>query len=315
MGSIVKGIGKALGFSEPERPDYSKAISAAQFKPYSLTTGFGRSTFDTKAGTGTYTLDPRLAAMRDVFYGAATSQLPSTTEQDFTRQLQQEGMGLFSRASGRDINQMAQDYLNRQLDILAPGRAQEESRLADTLFKTGRTGAAVGYGAGYVNPEQFALLSAREQANAQLGLNALDRARAMQAEDQRRALGLVGTANELEMQPYTQANTLFGLGTNLEQLGAGTLTGGFQAGQMASGANQNVAQLLGAQEDARVRYANDPGFWGSLVAGGIRSFANPLSNFSWGSSAGSPSSMFNLGSSGTYYSPSYGNNASRGIVL
>lgn len=280
MGSIVKGVGKALGFSEPERPDYSKAIAAAQFKPYSITTGFGSSAFDTKAGTGSYTLDPRLAAMRDIFYSGAMAAVPDTSQKAFAEQLRQEGTGLFSQAAGLDVNKLAQDYLERQLNILAPGRAEEEARLADTLFKTGRTGAAVGMGQGYVNPEQFALLSSREMANKQLGLESFDRARGIQADDIKRALGYYGLASQLEAQPYEQAASLFGLGTNLEKLGMTPLSMGVDIGSAASRSGANVADLLMKQENTRVAYANDPGFWGSLVAGGIKSAVNPLGGFS-----------------------------------
>lgn len=286
MGSIVKGIGKALGFSEPERPDYSKAIAAAQFKPYSLTTGFGSSTFDTKKGTGTYTLDPRLAAMRDIFYSGAMAAVPDTSQKAFAEQLRQEGTGLFSQAAGLDVNKLAQDYLERQLNILAPSRAEEEARLADTLFKTGRTGAAVGMGQGYVNPEQFALLSSREMANKTLGLEALDRSRAIQQQDLQRALGYYGLASELEMQPYQQASTLFGLGTGIESLGAGTLQAGLSAGQMASGANANVANLLAQQENARVQAANDPGLFGGLLLGASAGFGRGLGNWGWNKTQG-----------------------------
>lgn len=276
MGNIVKGVGKALGFIEPEQPDYSGAIKAAQFRPYSITTGFGASTFDPKRRTGTYTLDPRLAEFRDLLYSGAMESVPDMSQRAFADQLRQEGMGLFSQAAGLNTDQMAQDYLNRQLSILAPSRAQEESRLADTLFKTGRTGAAVGVEGGYVNPEQFALLRAREGQNAQLGLEALDRARGIQAQDIQRALGYYGLAGQLEAQPYEQASSLFGLGTNLEKLGMTPLTLGIEAGGQAANAGRTVSQLMGMQEDARVRYANDPGFFGSLIQGGISSFVNPL---------------------------------------
>lgn len=276
MGSIVKGIGKALGFSQPEKPDYSGAIKAAQFKPYSLTTGFGSSTFDTGAGTGTYTLDPRLAAMRDVLYGGAMEAVPDTSQKAFAEQLRREGQGLFTSAAAMSPDKLAQDYLERQLNILAPSRAEEEARLQDTLFKSGRTGAAVGIQGGYVNPEQFAYLKAKEGQNAQLALEASNRARGIQLEDLQRALGYYGLASQLEAQPYEQAASLFGLGTNLEKLGMTPLSMGVDIGSAASRSGANVANLLMDQENTRVRYANDPGFWGSLVAGGIQSFANPL---------------------------------------
>lgn len=307
MGSIVKGVGKLLGFSEPEKPDYSKAIKAAEFKPYSLTTGFGTSTFDTKARTGAYTLDPRLAAMRDIFYGGAMAAVPDTSQQAFVDQLRKEGEGLFTSAAAMSPEQMAQDYVERQLDILAPSRAEEEARLADTLFKTGRTGAAVGMGQGYVNPEQFALLSSREMANKTLGLEALDRSRAIQQQDLQRALGYYGLASELEMQPYQQASTLFGLGTGIESLGAGTLQGGLSAGQMASGANQQVGQLLMNQENARVQAANSPGLFGSLIGGALTSFAPALG--SWGARS------LGLGGGSSWFSGGGGQAPGTGIRL
>ena len=279
MGDLVGGI---FG-GDQATPDYSGAIAAAEFKPYSISTGFGSSYWNKDAQTGGYTLTPELQKFRDIYYKAAESALPSADQIQFAKDVTGYGQGLFSKAINLDTSKIAQDYYNKQLDILAPGRAAEEARLADTLFTRGRTGAATGYGSGYLNPEQFALLSAREQANAQLGLESTDRARQQQLQDIQSALGYYGLGEQLKTTPYNTASTLFGYGTNLESLGLTPLQAGLSAGQAASSAGSNVAQLLAQQENARVAAENDPGLFGSLVSGAVSAFAPALGGWAAGS--------------------------------
>jgi hypothetical protein len=201
---------------------------------------------------------------------------------------------------------------------MAPSRAQEESRLADTLFKTGRTGAAVGRGEGYVNPEQFGLLKAREEADAARFFAAEDRARGIQGQDIQRGLGLIDSANALSMRPYSNVSSLFGLGTGVEGLGYNTLStvGQFapiQANwQQALQSNQqqiNKAKaagggfgsaLLGSVINAGVGYAMGgpagafSGFTGIPVPGA--GTPGPLAN--WFSSVGTSPSSSLFGSGG-----------------
>lgn len=261
-------------FSSPETPDYSQAIKAAEFKPYSISTGFGSSTFDTEAKTGGYTLDPRLAAFRDIFYKGATGAAPTEAQTKFGQDVSNYGMGLFGRAANLDTNQIAQDYYNRQQALLQPGRAQQETQLADTLFKTGRTGAGVGYGGGYINPEQFSLLSAREAQNAQLGLESTDRARQMQIDDINKALGYYGMGEKFKTDPYSTMSNILGYGTGVEQLGLTPLTLGIQTGQAGAAAGGNVANLLAQQENARVAAENAPGLFETLLSSAA-SYAMP----------------------------------------
>jgi hypothetical protein len=266
-------------FSDPETPDYSKAIEAAKFKPYSVTTGFGTSNFDTANQTAGYTLDPRLAGFRDMFYGGAQGMAPTAEQTRYANDVSQYGMDLFGKASNLDTNQIAQDYYNSQQNILNPQRMQENVQLADTLFKTGRTGAGVGMTntagtTGYINPEQFALLSAREGQNAQLALNSTDRARQMQMDDLNKALGYYGAGQTLKQSPYDAMNSLFGYGANIEKLGMGSVDAGLSIGTAAGDAGNRQAQMLRGQEDARVAAENTPGLFGSLLSG-VASFAMP----------------------------------------
>lgn len=280
-------------FDEPEAPDYSKAIEAAKFKPYSVTTGFGTSNFNTDAGTAGYTLDPRLAAFRDTFYGGATAMAPTQAQTDYANRVSQYGMGLFDRAANLDTNQIAQDYYNQQQDILNPQRMQENVQLGDTLFKTGRTGVGVGMTntagqTGYVNPEQFALLSAREGQNAQLALSSTDRARQMQIDDLNKALGYYGMGQELEATPYNNMNTLFGYGSNIERLGLTPLEAGLNIGNAATSAGARQGQLLAGQEEARVAAENTPTLFENLIYGGLQA---GISRFTGGMGGGSSPTM------------------------
>ncbi len=192
-------------------------------KPTTVTTGFGTGSYDPSTGKVGYTLDPNLASLRDVFYGAAEEFLPTPEQQAYAEQVGAYGRGLFGQATGTDLQQQIADYYNQQQNILAPSRERESAQLADAQFKTGRLGYGTGAEGGYLNPQQFALQQARESQNAQLLMSAEDRARAIQQQDIARALGLSDSAAALSMQPYQQAQGLFGYGAGIENLGMGTL--------------------------------------------------------------------------------------------
>lgn len=263
MSFLTDAIGSILGTNDAA-DEYAAQVARnaelAKFKPQSFTTGFGTSTF-TPQGGGGYTLDPRLAAMRDVFYGGALQALPGQAGVDFSKGIQQYGIDLFNRAQGTNIGQKTQDYYNQVISGMAPSRAQEETRLANTLFSQGRTGAGVGTSdaTGYVNPEQFALLKAREGQNTQLYLGAEDRARQQQLDDIKQALSTYGLGSEILANPYKTASGLFGLGTGLEQLGMTPLDLSYKYGTAASNAGANVASMLnqgaGAQYNANLANA------------------------------------------------------------
>jgi hypothetical protein len=285
-------------------------VAALQMKPTTVTTGFGTGTYDPSTGNVGYTLDDQLAQFRDLFYGAAEDMAPSDEQMAFARQVGDYGTGLFNRAANLDVNQMTQDYYNQQQNLLAPSRAQEESRMGDTLFKQGRTGAGIGTygGAGYINPEQFALNYAREQANNQMLMGAEDRARGIQATDLNQAMGYLDSANALSMRPYQNVNTLFGMGTGIEGLGYNTLNtvGQFapiQAQwQQAQQANQQQinnakasggsfgSSLLNAAVNAGLGYATG-GMSGAVMGGAQGMFGGGASTPGFGGG------MFSFGGS------------------
>jgi hypothetical protein len=201
------------------------AAEAARFRPYGITTGFGTSSFDTNRDTGTYTLDPRLAAFRDQYYGGAQDVLD-----------QQRGF---------DPQQFSQQVFAEQMGLLTPERQAQDEALRASQLSSGRigfgiTGTAAGAGTGgMLNPQQFSLDRARALADAQL-------AAASREQGQTELDRLIG-----------RGQGLLTYGTGLEALGMDSLKLGLDAGSRAStaGANQAQALLAGGMGAAESRLA------------------------------------------------------------
>jgi hypothetical protein len=258
-------------------------VAALQMKPTTVTTGFGTGSYNPATGNVGYTLDPTLQQFRDMFYSGAEGMAPTEEQQAFARQVGDYGTGLFNRAANLDVNQMTQDYYNQQQNLLAPSRAQEESRLGDTLFKQGRTGAGIGVlgGGGYINPEQFGLQYAREQANNQMLMGAEDRARGIQATDLNNAFGYINTGNALSMQPYQNVATLFGQGADIEGLGYNTLN---TVGQFAP-MQLNWQQAQQANQQARNNAKASGGGFMSGLGGSLLNAGIGYATGGWGGAA------------------------------
>jgi hypothetical protein len=242
-----------------------------KFKPTTITTGTGSGSYNPKTGAVSSGLDPQLQQLQDYFYNQALGINPEQAQQ-FAGQVSGYGQGLFGQAANLDTQQMAQDYYRQQQQLLAPDRAQEEARLAETLFRTGRTGVAQGVEGGYVNPEQFALLRAREMQNAQLALGAEDRARQIQEAQLKNALGFYGAGQEFGMQPYAQQAQLLGYG--------GTIAGmenQLLAQLQGFGGLTNQAQAAKYQADlAAYNAGQSPGLFGNILGGIGMAAAGPV---------------------------------------
>jgi hypothetical protein len=218
-------------------------------------------------GSITSTLSPELQKFYDMFLNAASGAAPSADQLAFANQVGTYGQGLFSNAANLDTQGMTSNYYNQVLAGLDPQRQQENVSLANTLFSQGRTGAGSGVaGGGYVNPEQFALLKAREQANAGIYLTAEDRARQIQNEKLQQGLGFYGMGQELRNAPYQTAANLLNTGVSLGGVNTPYLGYSLQSGQNVTGVNQTNAQI-----EAQNRTAN-LGFWGNLIGGGFTAY-------------------------------------------
>jgi hypothetical protein len=219
------GVGAAEAAGQANVEAAKIAAEAAKFKPYSLTTGFGKGFFDTEKGTAGYDIDPRLAAFRDQLYGQAEQalgQLGSTNPQA-----------------------EAQKYVDQQMGLLAPTRQAEDLALRQKMLGGGRIGLGLssgyvgGDGQGLVNPDQFGLNLARERANAEIG-----------------AAGTQYGQNMID-KLISRGTGLFTSGAGIEQLGMMPLTMGADIGNKAgvSGNAQANALLQGGMASANANLA------------------------------------------------------------
>jgi hypothetical protein len=173
--------------------------------------------------------------------------------------LRQAGQQLFQLGGqymAETPEQVAERYMARQMDLLAPSRERQYAQLQNQLFQTGRGGLAVGgtgmrpgggAGLGAANPELEAYYNALAQQDAQLAAQA-------QQEGQRQlafGTGLFGQGAGLlggyesgvtgALNPFT--TTLGGIST-LESLGMQPLDIGAQLGGRSAQAGANVGQSL-----------------------------------------------------------------------
>jgi hypothetical protein len=256
-------VTKALGLDK-------KAPKIAPYKPSNVYTTTG-SAVGGAGGSVTTSLSPELQQFYDFYLNQAMENMPTEESQAFANQVGQYGQSMFGQAANLDTGQMTSDYYNRVLAGLDPQRQQENVTLANTLFSQGRTGAGAGVEGGYVNPEQFALLKAREQANAGIYLTAEDRARAIRNQELQSGLGFVGLGNELKTAGYALPTSLFGTGVQLGQINNPLIAPSLQGGQMVTNVNTQNAQIQAQNQ------ANQLGFWGGLIGAGV-SALNPFSS-------------------------------------
>jgi hypothetical protein len=278
------------------------SVEVPPFKPWAVATPVGGTTIGKNKVTAN--LSPELQNFYNMYLAGAQTAMPTAQAQTFGTDVSNLGEQIAREAAAMSVPDLTSNYLAKQQALLAPGRAAEETRLADTLFKQGRTGAAVGMEGGYVNPEQFALLQAREQQNAQLALQAEDRARQIQNAQAQQGITLFGLGEQLKTVPYGTSAQILGYGTNLASLLNPNIAYGMQAGQAAQQSAIAQAQMQAQQQ------SNSKGLLGGLASAGAqlgsaymtggRSLFPSIGGFGGGGQAGGTG--INLGGS---YTPSW----------
>lgn len=240
------------------------AAEEQRFRPVGVTTRFGRSQFQFDpsgrlSGAG-YTLDPRLVGYQNRLEALAEQRLgEAEMAPEAYAPLREAGSRLMQLGGGylaETPEQVAQKYMQRQLDLLAPARERQYAQLQNQLFQTGRGGLAVGGtsmrpggtpGLAAANPEMEAYYNALAQQDAALAAQA-------QEQGQRQLVfgtGLFGQGAGLyggyesgvtgALNPFT--TTLGGVST-LESLGQQSLDIGAQLGGRAATAGANVGHSL-----------------------------------------------------------------------
>jgi hypothetical protein len=231
-----------------------------------MTTRFGTSnyTYDPVTGQMTsagYQLSPEAKAAQDRLVGLAGRGLTQAeqAQQQFAP-LQTGAQNLFGLGNqyiSQSPQDVAQNYINQQMQLLQPSREVELANLQNRLQQQGRAGLSVAQGGtmGATTPELQALYNARAQQEAILAANA-------QQAGQQNVLfgaGLLGQGSQAMGQyyggqqaayaPYTTAlGQIQGLETAAQQplmMGASLAQQGSLAGARAGQLGLTGAQIQG----------------------------------------------------------------------
>jgi hypothetical protein len=247
MGSAIGAITGSTGVGKKAKRGYQEAGDQAQYKPWNVSGSyFGDADFDYENNTASYNLSPQLKQLRDLFMNKA---LEGVGEEDFAdgKMFKQTGLDMFNDAKGRDISKVGGEYYNDLQDLMAPGRAKTEQRLANNLFASGRMGhgSAAFEGGGYVNPERMEYLTAMNREDNKMAFDSMSRARDERYDDMAKGLGYFGTGNDMRMDPYKDVLGLFNMGAGIEGTGMKPFEMGMGLGNSALAGDKAMAAMYG----------------------------------------------------------------------
>lgn len=240
------------------------AAEQAKFRPVGVTTRFGSSQFgfgpDGNLTSAGYTVSPEMKAYQDRLMNLANAGLTQAeAAQGQYAPLTTAASGLFNLGSkylSQTPEQVAQDYMAKQQELLAPSRERQMAQLQNQLFQQGRGGLSVGAtgarpsgaaGLGATTPEMEAYYNAMAQQDAALATQA------QQAGQQQLAFGagLFGTGANLlgqyqagQVGALSPFQTSLGLGQTIEELGQKSLDIGAQLGGRSATAGAQAGQSL-----------------------------------------------------------------------
>jgi hypothetical protein len=263
-GNVIGGIqsraaGKdaAAAASEAGR----QAATAAEFRPYSITSGFGTGFFDTNTNQAGYEIDPVLQAFRDQAYGGAA---------DFLGQVD------------TDPAVAAQNYYNQQQGLMAGGREAEDIALRNQQMQQGRIGLGLssqamgaggpaGMGGGYLNPGQYSQQVGRNMADQNLAASSMQMGQADIDRNITRGQGMLQNAlgiEQMAMQPLTmgaeigsrQAISGGNQGTALLSAGNAAAQANLAAGLGTAGMFANAGNAFKPYQPAPKAPGNMPGY-------------------------------------------------------
>jgi hypothetical protein len=275
-------------------------VEGSQFRPIGMTTRFGTSEYKYDPVTGRmtsagYQLSPEAKNAQDRLVKLAESGLVQAEgAQAQFAPLQTGAQSLFSLGNqyiSRSPQDVAQNYLNQQMQLLQPGREMELANLQNTLQQQGRAGLSVAQGGtmGATTPELQALYNARARQEAELAANA-------QQLGQRDVLfgaGLLGQGatamgnyyggQQAAYSPFTTAlGQVQGLETAAQQplaMGANLAQQASLAGYRAGSLGVQGAQAAGALSTGKAATTNP---YASLFSGFDPAFAQGIAKQIWG---------------------------------
>jgi hypothetical protein len=304
------------------------AAEEARFRPVGVTTRFGSSQFQTdpsgRVSGASYNVSPELQAYQDRFRGlsgGALSQAEMAGQQYAPLTGAASSLyGLGQQYLQQTPEQVAQQYMARQQDLLAPSRERQMAQLQNQLFQQGRGGLSVGatgirpsggLGLSASNPEMEAYYNALAQQDLQLA----NQAQTAGQEQLKFGAGLFGVgSNLLDQYQQGQVGALrpfeayFGQEKAIEGVGQQPLDIGINIG--AKGMSPTAANVLyaGGTNAAQLRGAADA--YNPLATALISGSQNPQLMNAFGnlfsSGGGVPSGAAGYGISQQQFGDYYG---------
>ena len=195
-----------------------EASAASQFRPFTVTTGFGGVSTTPEGGFAT-TLSPEQQAKQQALSGITGSLLTGFTGAGVpdVSGIQQQALGGVTGALTAAQAPMATREADVYERIRAAQRPEEERQriaLQEQLQAQGRTGLRTAQFGG--SPEQLALEKARAEAQNTAALAAMQQAGVEQQQDLAAAQGMFGLGQQAAVMPsQLQAAQLANIGTGL----------------------------------------------------------------------------------------------------
>jgi hypothetical protein len=275
-------------------------VEGSQFRPVGMTTRFGTSnyTYDPVTGRMTsagYQLSPEAKNAQDRLVRLAESGLQQAEGARGQFAPLQTGaqnlFGLGNQYISQSPQDVAQNYINQQMQLLQPSREMELANLQNRLQQQGRAGLSVAQGGslGATTPELQALYNARAQQELQLA------SQAQQAGQQNVLFGAgllgqgataMGNYYGGQQAAYSPFTTALGQVQNLETQAQQPLAMGANLAQQASTAGYRAgslgvqgAQAAGALSTGKAATTNP---YASLFSGFDPAFAQGIAKQIWG---------------------------------
>jgi len=219
-----KGIKDLQSYGKEIRTGFEglagKAVEGTTFKPFTVSTGLSTTTTDPSGGYN-IALSPDQQRYQAGLFGGAEQMLGSATG---------------------SLQSREQDVFNRLQAMMSPAQERERLELEQRMMGQGRGGVrTAAYGG---TPEQLALAKAQEEQRAMSSVQAMEQARAQQAQEANIGQGLF----QMGYLPTQQAMASLAPATNISDLIASLQKTGMQSstGLLQSGLEGDITARTAA---------------------------------------------------------------------
>lgn len=260
------GVGGGVGMSKEAIEEARRRADRTYFKPYTVTSATGSTSYDPNNGYQTTLNAPYQQIMGTALGGAGD---------------------MFARAAAFDPSQRAGEVFQEQAALLQPQFQQQATALQSRLFGSGRLGlrlagegAGLGTGSGMVQPDALGLGQAQQQTLAQLAANARTQAFGEQAQLGQFAQGLLGAGTQIsELERALMAQ---GVDAETARSNAAAMAGSLATGQYGNAVTAQAAAQRNQQNliSGAAGGFSGGGMLGGLFGGSSNSFVDPMNQMS-----------------------------------